>query len=181
MTFKLVRTGKVKQAISSNDRLHIHQKAKITKQLRQLAMYEAVSHHTARNTYRPFNEGRPARVIITVYAPTKRRYDAPNYWPTVKALEDGMTDAGIWSDDNGDVIKETVFKHGGLSGIKDSYKFTIRVEDYVDHELVRDVYEQLTIKHRAVKEALGLEYETGLADTLAYIKELKQKEAEVGK
>jgi crossover junction endodeoxyribonuclease RusA len=177
LTFNLQRQGKVKQAISSNDRLHVHQKAKLTKSLRSLGMYEAVSHYTSRHTWRPYSEERPCKMTVTVYGPTARKFDPPNFWPSIKALQDGMTDARVWTDDNYDIIKELTFRYGGQSGKKGFYRFETEIEDYEDPDLIRDRYDQLIAKHRAVKEALGLEYETGLADTLEYIKRLR-KEAE---
>jgi crossover junction endodeoxyribonuclease RusA len=53
----------------------------------------------------PYSKRRPCGLVVTIYAPTKRRLDPPNFYPTVKALVDGLTDAGIWTDDNSEVIK----------------------------------------------------------------------------
>ena len=88
-----------KQMISANDRLHFQKKAKITKFLRQLAYYEG------RNILLdyfglPFNEKKPCKVIVWIFAPTNRKYDPPNWSPTSKALLDGLTDANFWTDDN---------------------------------------------------------------------------------
>ena len=63
-----------KQMISANDRLHFQKKAKITKFLRQLAYYEG------RNILLdyfglPFNEKKPCKVIVWIFAPTNRKYD----------------------------------------------------------------------------------------------------------
>ncbi|QBX16900.1 hypothetical protein Javan291_0024 [Streptococcus phage Javan291] len=55
--------------------------------------------------------------------------DPPNFYPTVKALVDGLTDAGIWSDDNHEVIRFMTFEYGGLSGVKGKYKIVIEVEE----------------------------------------------------
>ena len=51
------------------------------------------------------------------------------YGWTVKALVDGMTDAGLWVDDNHEIIKYMTFEFGGLSQIKDKYKIEIEVEE----------------------------------------------------
>jgi hypothetical protein len=40
-----------------------------------------------------------------------------------------MTDAGLWTDDNHEIIKYMTFEFGGLSGIKDKYKVEIEVEE----------------------------------------------------
>lgn len=96
-----------KQMISANDRLHFQKKAKITKFLRQLAHYEG------QNTLRayfglPYNEDKPCKVIVWVYAPTNRIYDPPNWSPTSKALLDGLTDAKFWTDDNYHVLNQWI-------------------------------------------------------------------------
>lgn len=48
--------------------------------------------------------GRPrierARRLVTLHYPDKRRRDAENYRPTVKALQDGMVRAGLLPDDD---------------------------------------------------------------------------------
>lgn len=67
---------------------------------------------------------------MTIYAPTKRRLDPPNFYPTVKALVDGLTDAGIWTDDNSEVIKFMTFKRGELSGIAGKYKIELEIKEY---------------------------------------------------
>ncbi|MDU0407500.1 hypothetical protein N42HA_00495 [Lactococcus lactis] len=47
-------------------------------------------------------------VFVVIYPPKRFKYDPPNYEPTSKALIDGLTDAGIWNDDNYNVIRRTV-------------------------------------------------------------------------
>ena len=80
--------------INANDRPHFHQKAKITKFLRQLAEYEG------KNVLRdyfglPYSKDKPCKVKVRIYPPTNRKYDPPNWSPTSKALFDGLTDAKI--------------------------------------------------------------------------------------
>jgi crossover junction endodeoxyribonuclease RusA len=95
-----------------------------------MGAYVAATTTTSKVGFRQFSEERPCTVTITVHGPTKRKFDAPNFWPTVKALQDGMTDAKLWTDDNGSVIKATTFKHGeGKSG-HDGYKFKIEIKPY---------------------------------------------------
>lgn len=76
--------------INSNDRFHFHKKAWITSQLKSLAHYEAITFNGI-----PFSEKNPCQVHVTVYSPTKSKLDPPNLYPTVKALVDGLTVAGI--------------------------------------------------------------------------------------
>lgn len=110
------------EMISSNDRYHPVVKSQITKHLRALSAEKSKGLVTT-----PFSPENPCTVLITVYAPTKRRMDSPNWYPTVKALLDGMTDANVWTDDDNRVIKLVSFRYGGLSGDK-KYKLVITIE-----------------------------------------------------
>lgn len=38
-------------------------------------------------------------------APSKRAFDCINYWPTVKAIEDGLVDAKLLINDSGKYVK----------------------------------------------------------------------------
>lgn len=122
--FILSNTKKQKEMINSNDRLHFHQKARMTSNLRSLGKFEA--REAEKNC---FSSKRPCNVLVTVFSPTKRRLDPPNLYPTIKALVDGFTDAGIWTDDNHEIIKSMTFKYGGLSGIKSKYKIKIEIKE----------------------------------------------------
>ena len=53
--------------------------------------------------------------------------DPPNLYPTVKALLDGFTDSGLWTDDNYQIIQKLSFVYGGLSNSK-KYKLEILVK-----------------------------------------------------
>lgn len=111
--------------INSNDRPHFHQKAKITKFLRQLAAYEG--NNVLRDYFGlPYSEDKPCKVKVRIYPPTNRKYDPPNWSPTSKALFDGLTDAKIWTDDNYNVIVSTEFMHGGKSGNK-NYRIELEI------------------------------------------------------
>ena len=123
VTFELKRKSGNKglkagnEMISANDRMHPIVKAGITKHLRELG-----KNNTPQNV--TFSKEYPCNVIITIHPPTKRRMDAPNWYPTIKALIDGLTDGGLWTDDNNEVIQSLTFKFGGLSG-SDTYKIEI--------------------------------------------------------
>ncbi len=54
-------------------------------------------------------------VDVLVYAPSKRRIDPPNMYPTVKPLVDGLTDAGLWEDDDHEHMESMTFLYGGES------------------------------------------------------------------
>ena len=81
--------------ISANDRMHYQVKGKITQFLRELACYECKRTGLVPET--PYSPSRPCTVAVIVRPPTARRNDAPNWYPTVKALVDGMTDAATAS------------------------------------------------------------------------------------
>lgn len=55
-----------------------------------------------------------AEVEVVVYAPTRRRLDPPNLYPTVKHLIDGLTDAKLWEDDDWRHLVKMSFTYGGL-------------------------------------------------------------------
>ena len=79
-----------------NDRMHWAGRAGLTSLWRQTA-----HHYTRRNLTRFPAEPVPSNVLVTfeVTDPNRRR-DPSNAMPTVKALVDGITDAGVWPDDN---------------------------------------------------------------------------------
>ena len=118
-SFELMR----KEMISSNDRHDKFKKAGLTKRLRALARFKCKLGVNV-----PYSDKKPCEVIVTIYSPTRITYDPPNFWPTVKALQDGMTDAGIWTDDNKEIITFTGFRHGGLSGSK-CYRVEIGIKE----------------------------------------------------
>ena len=116
-----------KQMISANDRMHFQKKAKITKFLRELAKYEGLN--TLKDYFGlPFSEEKQCFVQVLIFSPTARIYDPPNWSPTSKALLDGLTDAGFWTDDNYNIIKHTIFSHGGKSGTK-NYKIKLLIRE----------------------------------------------------
>ncbi len=125
---KALRGGN--EMINSNDRLNPHVRAELTAHLRKL------STETAFKTYEhpertKFSENCPCHIGVVVYPPTERRMDAPNWYPTVKALIDGLTDAGVFEDDNNKVIRSMTFIPGSVVTNK-KYKFEIIIREGVD-------------------------------------------------
>lgn len=101
------------QMINANDAMHFHVKKEIVAYLRDL------SHITATNYIGVLNEQEclyskehPCHIIVQISPPSNRRMDAPNWYPTVKALMDGLTDAGVFKDDNDKVITSFTFIPG---------------------------------------------------------------------
>ncbi|HEM3542655.1 hypothetical protein [Streptococcus suis] len=116
--------------INSNDRFHSQIKAKMTKRIRVFAHYQTLA--TKDMEVAAFSPSNPCEVTVTIYSPTKSKLDPPNLYPTVKAIIDGMTDAGIWTDDNHKVIKKLSFVYGGLSKEKGHYRLVFDIEEVRD-------------------------------------------------
>ena len=86
--------------MSMNDRDHWRAHS------RDVAAWRAASQFAARGWIFAYSAGRlarkpfpPAIVATTFDVPDKRRRDPHNYYPTVKAIVDGLVDAGLWPDD----------------------------------------------------------------------------------
>ena len=77
--------------INANQRLHHHAKAKLTRAWRQAAC-EAVG-------FDPYHYPR-AQITVYVRFANNIRRDVGNYYPTAKAIVDGLVDARILPDDN---------------------------------------------------------------------------------
>ena len=123
---------KIKKLIlNSNDRMDYRQKAKFVSKLKQLANVEVNKRFSSKEktTYFPiYNKRKSCTVTLTVFTPDKRKSDPDNLQPTLKAIMDGFTQAGLWSDDNHEVVKFTKYQYGGLSGTK-AYRLEVDIED----------------------------------------------------
>lgn len=128
LTFDLSRTKQNNEMISSNDRLYFAVKAKRTAMLRRLGQIEAKNYIlSTKGKFKMFNKSNPCTANVIIYSPTKRRLDPPNFYPTIKPFVDGLTDVGVWLDDNHEVIKRMSFEYGGLSGGK-RYRIELEIE-----------------------------------------------------
>lgn len=74
--------------MSANDRMHWAEKARRTKHLRTMGRFCGISRHAT------------THVAAFIGYPRNGRADPANAAPTVKALIDGMVDAGVWPDDD---------------------------------------------------------------------------------
>lgn len=82
----------MRQMLNANQRQHHMARAKTVAELRAHAQAEL------RYLDRPHHER--AHCTVTIHWPDHRRRDAHNYYPTVKALIDGLVDGGLLPDDN---------------------------------------------------------------------------------
>lgn len=79
--------------ITSNGRYYWADKARRTRTVRQLARFCAVHHRLSPVAGR-------ALVVAMIHGRTGGRFDPANAYPTIKAAIDGLTDAGLWPDDD---------------------------------------------------------------------------------
>lgn len=87
--------------VTANDRFHWREKARRTKILRTLGCEESKNS----SSLTP-----PVSLTATIAYPRRvRRRDAANLAPTIKAILDGIVDAGILPDDNDHVITATTY------------------------------------------------------------------------
>lgn len=132
-TGKSISLAKGNQMISSNDRMYHMTKSTITQYLRELGATELETKYEIQEPI--FTPTNPCYIRVTVCPPTKRRMDAPNWYPTVKALVDGLTDGDLFSDDNDDVIKLMSFQRGPITTDK---KYHLILDIY--HSEAGDIY-----------------------------------------
>lgn len=85
--------------LTMNERLHWSQKAVRSRVWRHAAFYAAAALGS------PSERAMPASTVSVVIPVRGRRARDPHNWyPTVKAVVDGLVDAGVWPDDNSDWV-----------------------------------------------------------------------------
>lgn len=108
MTYTIDFTTTLK-ALNSNQRLHHHQRARLTRDWRQLGA------ELMRGQKIPALQR--ARIVATISFPDRRRRDAANWYPTIKALVDGMVaDYGLLPDDDHTHLLGPDMRIGPVSG-----------------------------------------------------------------
>lgn len=103
--------------LTSNQRLHYKERARKVKKLRDLAKESYTGGKVA-------DVRSPVKLTCCVSQDTRRRFDPPNFYPTIKALVDGLTDAGAWLDDDLRHIPVMEFT-GAYSAPKGHTSFTV--------------------------------------------------------
>lgn len=106
--------------LTANGREHWREKARRTASLRSLA-----GHHAAQRTTR--FDG-PVNVTATICYPTARRADPANASPTVKAILDGIVDAGVLGDDDHRHVPRVSFERGPDTKTRGLYRVCIDLE-----------------------------------------------------
>lgn len=113
------------KVLNANKGIHYRAKAPIVKMLRETAYHKGLE-EIENNKLHSMEY---YKVTTYVHPPTRRRIDPPNLSPTTKALIDGLTDSGLWIDDDFSHLLETSFKYGGLSNEKDFFKFILNIQE----------------------------------------------------
>lgn len=109
--------------LNANVAKHYRVRGLCVKAIREMA--EALSSATCSLRFTKYT------VDVFVYAPSKRRIDPPNLYPTVKALVDGLTDSQIWEDDDHEHMQKMSFEYGGLSELPEIFIIELIVKGEV--------------------------------------------------
>lgn len=113
--------------MSSNGRLHWGERARRSRMLRDMARLIGQSRRRRDGLGMPVF-GRCA-VTVTVTYPRNGRADPANASPTVKALLDGLTDAGFWPDDDSEHVTAVTYRRGTGRGEPGTHMVTLRIEE----------------------------------------------------
>lgn len=105
--------------MSLNDRHHWREKAKRTKALRCLAYSRGGS--TGRHG--------TSHVAAFIGYPRNGKADPANAAPTVKALIDGLVDAGVWPDDDSTWVLGPTYLRDGSSGQPGVYRVRLVITE----------------------------------------------------
>lgn len=115
------------EMLSANDRLCPPVRAELTSYLRTLSASTGYE-EGKKADHVPFSKEHPCHITVVICPPTRRRMDAPNWYPTIKALIDGLTDVNIFVDDNNDVITSMKFVPGPKTENK-KYRIEIIIQE----------------------------------------------------
>lgn len=76
------------------------------------------------------------KVHVTAYVqyPTNQRADPGNAIPTVKPLLDGLTDAGLWADDDSThLVGPDMRREPGVTGTRGLHRIRLVIEEIEDY------------------------------------------------
>lgn len=118
---ELLLTIPAEHWMSANDRMHWAAKAKRTAAVRELAAAVAVAAGVPRMMQ--------VHVCAFVGYPSRRKADPPNAYPTVKAALDGITDAGVWEDDDSEHVVAVEFRRDPKSSPKGTHTLRLVLTD----------------------------------------------------
>lgn len=122
-THEIVLTIPKQVWMTSNDRRHWADTHRRRRTIRTMAGWWAKHLHLTANP--------PVTVTAEIRYPTDRRADPANAEPVVKPILDGLTDAGVWPDDDSNHIRAVTYTRGPKTGQPGKYQvaLTIREEE----------------------------------------------------
>lgn len=129
ITFNIDR----KKLLNANVSYHYHDKGNRAKALRKMA------NDVGKEEYLKCFE--KVYICARIYSPTRRRFDPPNLYPTVKHLIDGLTDCGYWVDDSHKELPLLAFSYGGLSGEKNIFRIDLEIIELIDNKVILEIGE----------------------------------------
>lgn len=95
------------KALTLNQRLHWAAKAKLTRAWREAAGFTATALGFGPRRGRVVHLPRSIVVLDLPVRSINVRRDPHNWFPTVKAVVDGLVDAGLWPDDTSEYVITT--------------------------------------------------------------------------
>ena len=106
---------------------HVYANAARSRELKKLGYVKG------RNLHLPHTISEPIDMLTVVrYPKATPRADAPNLYPTVKHLEDGLVAAGVLEDDSYQYVHSHIFKVGEPTNRKETWQVVItghRIEE----------------------------------------------------
>lgn len=109
---------------SANERRHWADKADRTRHVRVAGGWEARRAGIA--------DHRRVTVCAYIGYPRAGRADPSNAAPMVKALLDGLTDAGVWEDDDSEHVVAVTYRRGAPSGHAGEWRVRLVIEEVAE-------------------------------------------------
>lgn len=102
--------------------MHYHTRSRKASRVRALALIAAKA-----STQPPVNR---CRITVTASLPTARRFDPANIAGTVaKHAIDGLTDAGIFPDDDSEHVLSVTYERGPKTECAGLYRLALSIEE----------------------------------------------------
>lgn len=94
--------------ISMNDRDHWRQRSRRVKAWRAATHGAVAARRPGASRWIAAGQSLPPGIVhVQLPVPDSRRRDPHNYYPTIKAIVDGLVDAGLWPDDTPEWVTTT--------------------------------------------------------------------------
>lgn len=111
-TYQTITLGYQRPPLTANQRMHWAKRARITRKVRADMAWRLKAVGLRR---KPLEKGQKLRVQLVYIPGTNRRRDTDNLWPTLKAICDGIVDAGLVPDDTPEWMEKPEPKIGPVT------------------------------------------------------------------